>query len=206
MDKSKEAQRTIKRLLDLALTSIAIIFLSIPSCLLVLLIKLESRGPVLFKQKRIGMNGVPFTLHKFRSMREEDGQGRIFHDAERVTSIGRVIRKWRIDELPQLINVLKGDMSVVGPRPTLPYQVERYDENQRRRLIVRPGITGWSQIHGDEAISWPERIKQDLWYVDNWTLWLDIRIMLLTPLSLLKIRKVNVEEGPPPDELSKIEG
>ena len=190
--------------MDLALSAVSLIVLGAPMCLLAVLIKLESKGPVLFKQERIGKDGVPFVLYKFRSMRNETIEGAMFHDAERVTTIGRFIRKWRIDELPQLFNVLKGDMSVVGPRPTLPYQVERYDESRRRRLQVKPGITGWSQINGDKAISWPERIELDLWYVDNWSLWLDIKTMLLTPLALLRIRKVNVEEGPPPDEISEI--
>lgn len=171
---------------------------------LALLIKLESKGPVLFKQERIGKGGVPFTLYKFRSMREEGEQGSIFHDAKRVTSVGKFIRRWRIDELPQLINVIKGNMSIVGPRPTLPYQAERYNADQRRRLGVQPGITGWSQIHGDEAVGWPERIELDIWYIEKWSLWLDIKTIFLTPFALLRIRRVNVEEGPPPDELSEI--
>ncbi len=191
-------------MLDIAVSIIALLVLGAPAGLLAVVIKLESRGPALFRQKRIGRNGAPFTLYKFRSMREEGACASLFHDAERVTPVGRLIRKWRIDELPQFINVLKGDMSVVGPRPTLPYQVERYNAIQRRRLDIRPGITGWSQIHGDKAISWPERIELDIWYIDNWSLWLDIKTMLLTPLALLRIRKVNVEEGPPPDDISYV--
>lgn len=204
MDRSRGIQRIIKRLIDLIISFISLLVLGMPMCILALLIKLESRGPALFKQERTGEEGVQFTLYKFRSMREVSEKEGVFHNAERVTPIGRLIRKWRIDELPQLANVLKGDMSIVGPRPTLPYQVERYDEEQRRRLEVRPGITGWSQIHGDEAISWPERIEQDIWYIDNWSLWLDAKIMFATPFALLRIRKVNVEEGPPPDVLSEV--
>ncbi len=200
----RDARRAVKRLFDVSVAAGSLLVLGLPLGCLAVLIKLESRGPVLFRQERIGKHGAPFTLYKFRSMKDEKEKEGLFHDADRVTRIGRFIRRWRIDELPQLINVLKGDMSIVGPRPTLPYQVERYDERQKRRLDVRPGITGWSQIHGDVAISWPERIELDLWYIDNWSLWLDIKTILLTPAALLRIRKVNVEKGPPPDEISEV--
>lgn len=200
----RDARRAVKRLFDVSAAAGSLLVLGIPLGCLAVLIKLESRGPVLFRQERIGKHGAPFTLYKFRSMKEEKEKGNLIYDADRVTRIGRFIRRWRIDELPQLINVLKGDMSIVGPRPTLPYQVERYDERQKRRLNVRPGITGWAQIHGDVAISWPERIELDLWYIDNWSLWLDIKTILLTPAALLRIRKVNVEKGPPPDEISEL--
>lgn len=204
MFKMPKTQRAIKRLLDFVISAVLLAILSLPLCILSILIRMESRGNVLFRQERIGKGGVPFILYKFRSMREEEGSGSIHHDANRVTKIGKFMRKWRIDEIPQLLNVLKGDMSIVGPRPTLAYQVERYDENQARRLTVRPGITGWSQINGDKAISWPERIELDLWYIENWSIWLDMKIMLKTPFALLRIRRINVEEAPAPDEISAI--
>lgn len=206
MNTGRGIQGLIKRLLDLMIAATAFLLLLIPMCFLALLIKLESKGPVLFKQQRIGRDKLPFTLFKFRSMREKQEGDVVLSDAERVTTIGKIIRKWRVDELPQLLNIFIGDMSFVGPRPTLPYQVERYSVDQCRRLQVKPGITGWSQIHGDEAISWPERIELDLWYIDNWSLWLDLKIILITPLALVKIRKINVDIGPPEDEISSIDG
>ncbi|MBC7248243.1 MAG: sugar transferase [Actinobacteria bacterium] len=199
---SRKHQQTIKEVLDRILSLIALIILAIPMGIIAVLIRLESPGPALFKQERAGRDGKIFILYKFRSMKGNGGQNYTFHDEEHITTVGRLLRKWRLDELPQLINVLKGDMSLVGPRPALPYQVERYDSEQKRRLCVKPGVTGWSQIHGDEAISWPDRIKLDVWYVDHWSLWLDIKIILMTPGALLRIRKINVEKGPPPDEIS----
>jgi len=197
----RPAQLWVKRAIDVAVSLVGLALLSVPMAVVAAVIRLESPGPALLKQERAGQGGRPFVLYKFRSMREAE-PGREAHE-QRVTPFGALIRRWRVDELPQLLNVLKGDMSLVGPRPTLPYQVERYNEFQRRRLEVKPGITGWAQIHGDKAPTWPERIELDVWYVDNWSLALDIRILLMTPLALLRIRKVNVETGPPEDEISK---
>lgn len=204
MYKDKPIQRILKRVLDLFVSLLALIILAIPMSIIAILIGLESGRPVFFKQERVGMDGVKFTLYKFRSMKNLNEESEVFHNEDRITSIGRFIRKWRIDELPQLYNVLKGEMSIVGPRPTLPYQIERYNSRQRKRLTVKPGVTGWSQVHGDKAISWPERIEYDIWYVENWSLWLDLKIIFLTPFALLRIKGINVEKGPPPDEISDL--
>ena len=197
------AKQALKRFLDLAIATILLVVFSVPLMLIAIALKIESKGHVLFKQERAGKDGKVFILYKLRSIRISKEQKYLFHEEQNVTRLGKYIRRWRIDEIPQFINVLKGEMSIVGPRPTLPYQTERYNKEQRRRLSVRPGLTGWSQIHGDFAISWPDRIVLDLWYIDNWSLRLDLKIMLLTPIALLKIRKINAEEGPPPDEISE---
>ena len=202
MESTIVVQQALKRFFDFVVVTILLVIFSLPLVLIAFALKLESRGPAIFRQERAGRDGKVFTLYKLRSMRISKEQGDIFHEEQNVTGVGKFIRRWRIDEIPQFINVLKGDMSIVGPRPTLPYQAERYNQEQRRRLSVRPGLTGWSQIHGDSAISWPDRIDLDSWYVDNWSLWLDLKIMLATPIALLRIRKINAEEGPPPDEIS----
>jgi len=204
MESTIVVQQALKRFFDFVVVTILLVIFSLPLVLIAFALKLESRGPAIFRQERAGRDGKVFTLYKLRSMRISKEQGDIFHEEQNVTGVGKFIRRWRIDEIPQFINVLKGDMSIVGPRPTLPYQAERYNQEQRRRLSVRPGLTGWSQIHGDFAISWPDRIALDLWYIDNWSLWLDLKIMLLTPIALLRIRKINAEEGPPPDEISEL--
>lgn len=203
MESTTVVREALKRFLDLAVATISLVMFSLPLMLIAIALKIESKGSVFFGQERIGKDGKVFTLYKLRSMRIAGEKRNLFHEEQNVTKLGKFIRRWRIDELPQFINVLKGEMSIVGPRPTLPYQAERYDREQRRRLSVRPGITGWSQIHGDSAISWPDRIALDLWYVDNWSLRLDRKIMLLTPSALLRIRKINAEKAPPPDEISE---
>ncbi|MBN2167806.1 MAG: sugar transferase [Actinobacteria bacterium] len=198
-------QKAVKRSLDIIISFAFLILFSVPLAVMVIAIKLESKGPVFFNQERAGKNGETFTVHKFRSLRTPEDKRQAFYSEQEVTRIGKLIRKWRIDEIPQFVNVLQGDMSIVGPRPTLPYQIERYDETQLRRLEVLPGLTGWSQIHGDSALSWPQRIEMDIWYIDNWSLWLDLKIMLKTPSALLRIRKVNTDEVSPPDEISTLE-
>ena len=204
MESTTTVQEALKRLMDCSISAILLVIFSVPLMLIALAVKLESKRPALFKQERAGKDGQNFTLYKLRSLMLSEDQGNTFHEEQDVTRVGKFIRRWRIDEMPQFINVLKGDMSIVGPRPTLPYQVTRYNQEQRRRLNVKPGLTGWSQIHGDSAISWPDRIALDLWYIDNWSLWLDLKIMFLTPFALLRIRKINAEEGPPPDEISEL--
>ena len=148
------------------------------------LVKLDTPGPAFFRQERIGKDGHPFIAYKFRSMVDRAtslGLGlNVAVDDSRITRVGKFLRTTSLDELPQLFNVIKGEMSLVGPRPTLAYQVARYDEVQRRRLLVKPGITGWAQVNGRNAIPWEERIKLDVWYVENWSLWLDFRIMFRT--------------------------
>ena len=177
-------QKTLKRALDLVVSSVGLLILVVPGVLTALAIRLDSEGPVLFRYPRVGRDGRPFTPLKFRTMMQgamETGLGTtLSEEDERVTRVGGFLRHWALDELPQLWNVLKGEMSLVGPRPTFAYQVERYDAAQRRRLEVRPGITGWAQVNGRNAISWPERIKLDVWYVDHGTLWLDFKILIKT--------------------------
>jgi lipopolysaccharide/colanic/teichoic acid biosynthesis glycosyltransferase len=153
-----------------------------------LAIKLDDRGPVLYRQRRVGLNGEEFDLVKLRTMEvgaERKGAGLAVNEGDpRITRAGRVLRRLSIDELPQLWNVLRGDMSLIGPRPTLAYQVERYTPRQRRRLEVRPGITGWAQIHGRAQLPWDERIELDVWYVEHRSPWLDLKIIARTPHAL----------------------
>lgn len=149
--------------------------------------------PVLFTQTRAGHEGEPFQILKFRSLvREPDDPTR---PDEHTSRIGSALRRWGLDELPQLLNVLRGDMSLVGPRPTLPGQVEQYGPYERRRLDVRPGITGWAQIHGRNALSWEKRIELDVWYVEHQSLLLDLRILLRTPMVLIRGVGVRGEDG-----------
>lgn len=151
------------------------------------LIKLESKGPVFFKQKRPGKNNKIFYLYKFRTMKElRDVQGNLLPDEERSTKIGKFLRKLSLDELPEIWNVFKGDISLVGPRPLLVEYLDRYSPEQERRHKVKPGITGWAQVNGRNAITWEEKFKYDVWYVDNWSLWLDIKIILITIIKVLK--------------------
>jgi lipopolysaccharide/colanic/teichoic acid biosynthesis glycosyltransferase len=153
-----------------------------------LAVKLEDGGPVLFKQTRVGKDGEDFELLKLRTMvvdAESQGAGFAVDKGDaRITRSGRILRRLSLDELPQLWNVVRGDMSVIGPRPTLRYQVEQYTTHQRRRLEVKPGITGWAQIHGRASLSWPERIEKDVWYVDNRSPLLDLKILAKTPFAL----------------------
>jgi lipopolysaccharide/colanic/teichoic acid biosynthesis glycosyltransferase len=153
-------------------------------------IKLDTRGPTFFRQERIGRHGRPFQIVKFRTLVDEPAGNPddylISASDARITRVGAFLRRWSLDELPQLWNVLRGDMSIVGPRPTLPYQVEQYDDFQRRRLEVVPGITGWAQIAGRNALSWPERIRLDVWYVDHRSLLLDLRILVATFPTLFR--------------------
>src|ERR687887_2269581 len=152
-------------------------------------IKFESRGPLFFRQERIGRHGRPFEIVKFRTLVDsppgEPADYLISKSDPRITRVGAFLRRWSLDELPQVWNVLRGDMSIVGPRPTLGYQVERYTPRQRRRLEVKPGITGWAQIHGRARLPWDERIELDVWYVEHRSPWLDVKILARTPRALL---------------------
>jgi lipopolysaccharide/colanic/teichoic acid biosynthesis glycosyltransferase len=184
-----------KRALDLVvLFGVAIPALLI-GALCAIAVKLTSKGPVFFRQQRVGMDGQPFEVVKFRTM--VVGDNPVFPDATRITSAGRVLRRLSLDELPQLINVARGDMSIVGPRPTLQYQVDRYDERQRLRLCVRPGLTGLAQIRGRNALSWGQRIEYDVEYVQTQSLWLDVKILLGTIRVLLSGEGI---EGHPEDD------
>jgi lipopolysaccharide/colanic/teichoic acid biosynthesis glycosyltransferase len=173
-----------KRAMDLVLVGAALLVTCPVQALAALVIWLRDGRPILFRQQRAGLGGGPFALLKFRSMRvtatPAELLGQVGIDHALVTATGRLLRRWKIDELPQLLNILRGDMSFVGPRPTLVEQVAAYDELGRRRLLVRPGLTGWAQVNGNVALTWPERILLDVWYVDHWSLGLDARILLRT--------------------------
>lgn len=172
-----------KRALDLAVLVVAFVPAVLVGLVCAVAIKFTSRGPVFFRQERIGMGGKPFDVVKFRTM--VVGDNPIFPDANRITSAGRWLRRFSLDELPQLINVWRGEMSIVGPRPTLAYQVERYDDHARRRLLVRPGLTGYAQVNGRNALPWSQRIDLDVEYVDKQSLWLDVRILVKTVKVML---------------------
>lgn len=174
-----------KRFFDLLLLAL----LAIPACIVGLvcavLIKATSSGPVFFRQERVGLRGQHFKVVKFRTMLDEPNNP-LFPDSARITTAGRWLRRLSLDELPQLINVARGEMSIVGPRPTLPYQVARYDERQRQRLAVRPGVTGLAQMRGRNAIAWAERIEHDLEYLDKQSPLFDLRILLMTATAVLR--------------------
>jgi lipopolysaccharide/colanic/teichoic acid biosynthesis glycosyltransferase len=178
---------------------LGIALLSVPFVLIALAIKLDSRGPVFFRQERVGKDGKRFRVWKFRTMiagAVNRGLGlNVAHDDSRITRVGRVLRNLGLDELPQLLNVLASEMSLVGPRPTLAYQVERYDTFQRRRLEVRPGITSLAVVSGRNALSWEDRIELDVWYIDHWSLWLDLRILAKTLWVVLVKREGLYGEG-----------
>ena len=176
-----------KRFCDVVVSGVALVVLSPFLLVTAVLIKLESRGPVIFRQERLGVRGVPFKIYKFRSMcvgAEKQGTGVYsFKGDKRVTRVGRFIRATSIDELPQLFNILKGDMSLIGPRPALtyhPWPYEQYTEHQKRMFDVRPGMTGWAQVHGRKEVPWPERIELNVYYVEHLSLWLDMKIFFMT--------------------------
>lgn len=170
-----------KRLLDLFLTVIVLTVFSLVMLLIVCCLQLRQRSPILFRQTRLGLHHKPFTVLKFRTMTDaRDAQGNLLPDADRLTTLGQFLRRTSLDELPTLINVLRGEMSLVGPRPLLMQYLDLYTPEQKRRHNVKPGITGWAQINGRNAISWEERFALDIWYVDHQSLRLDMKILLLT--------------------------
>ena len=172
-----------KRVLDLLVMAVVALPALGVGLACALAIKLTSKGPVFFRQTRVGIDGTPFEVVKFRTM--VTGENPILPDASRITSAGRWLRRFSLDELPQLINVARGEMSIVGPRPTLQYQVDRYDDRQRLRLCVRPGLTGLAQINGRNALSWAARIEYDVQYVQTQSWWTDVRILIGTVRVLL---------------------
>ena len=180
----------MNRAADIALAGGALLVASPVLALAALAIKLEDGGPVLYRQTRVGEDGVDFELLKLRTMvvgAETMGAGLSVNRGDsRITRAGRLLRKLSLDELPQLWNVVRGEMSVIGPRPTLRYQVEQYDERQRHRLDVKPGITGWAQVNGRAALPWAERIELDVWYVEHRSALLDLRILARTPFALFR--------------------
>lgn len=182
--------KILKRLFDIAASAAGLIILSPVFLVLVYLIRKNLGSPVFFTQERPGLGGKPFKMIKFRSMRDAvDANGNPLPDSERLTPFGRKLRATSLDELPELWNVLKGDMSLVGPRPLLMHYLPLYNAFQYRRHEMKPGVTGWAQVNGRNAISWDEKFKYDVWYIDNYSFWLDIKILFLT------IKKVFVREG-----------
>jgi lipopolysaccharide/colanic/teichoic acid biosynthesis glycosyltransferase len=180
----------VNRVLDVAVAGTGLVLTSPLLGLAALAVKLEDGGPVLYRQVRVGREGEDFELLKLRTMvvgAERMGAGFAVDQGDpRITRLGRFLRRSSIDELPQLWNVVRGDMSMIGPRPTLRYQVEQYDVRQRRRLDVRPGLTGWAQVHGRAALPWAERIELDLWYVEHRSPLVDLKILLRTPIALFR--------------------
>lgn len=177
----------MKRLFDFIVSLIALIVLFPIILITALLIRSKIGSPVVFKQQRPGCSESPFHVFKFRSMTDErDSKGELLPDNVRLTPFGKVIRKFSLDELPQLLNVLKGDMSFVGPRPLLMEYLDLYDERQKKRHDVRPGITGWAQVNGRNAISWEQKFEYDVWYVENRSFWLDIKILFMTVMKVFK--------------------
>jgi sugar transferase EpsL len=184
----------MKRLLDSGIAIILLITIS-PLALLISVCILCIMGrPVLFRQKRPGLNGQPFILYKFRTLKEmRDKQGNYLPDADRITSMGKLLRRMSVDEIPQLVNVIKGEMSLVGPRPLLMEYLDRYTTEQARRHEVRPGITGWAQINGRNAISWEDKFELDVWYVKNQSFCLDMRIIFKTVMMVINGKGVSQE-------------
>ncbi|KMN40712.1 sugar transferase [Lysinibacillus sp. LK3] len=180
----------MKRCFDFVISFFMLIIFSLPIMVTWIFVSFKLGSPAIFTQPRPGLNGKVFYVYKFRTMTDElDANGELLPDAQRLTSFGQFIRKLSLDELPQLWNVLKGDMSFVGPRPLLVEYLPLYNKRQARRHEVRPGITGWAQVNGRNAISWEQKFEYDVWYVDNQSFWLDIKILLLT------IKKVFISEG-----------
>jgi lipopolysaccharide/colanic/teichoic acid biosynthesis glycosyltransferase len=180
----------MKRLFDVFLSVVGLLLLSFPLLVLTLLVRLKLGSPVLFRQVRPGMHGKPFLMVKFRTMTNECSlDGQLLSDAMRLTPFGRFLRASSLDELPELWNVLRGEMSLVGPRPLLMQYLPLYSPEQARRHEVRPGITGWAQVNGRNAISWEDKFALDVWYVDHCSLWLDVRILWFT------VRRVLVRDG-----------
>jgi len=185
----------VKRLIDLLLAIIALIIALPVLFFVIILLALVNQGNPVFIQSRPGRNGKIFKLIKFRTMNDKrDSNGNLLHDSERLTSLGNFIRKISLDELPQLINVLKGDMSLIGPRPLLIDYLSLYNDFQKRRHEVKPGITGWAQVNGRNTISWEQKFKFDIWYVDNMSFIVDFKIILNTIIKVIKKDGINKEE------------
>jgi lipopolysaccharide/colanic/teichoic acid biosynthesis glycosyltransferase len=180
----------VKRFFDFCVALGALTVLLLPLAVVALLVRVKLGQPVLFRQVRPGLHGQPFMMVKFRTMTDaREANGQWLSDADRLTAFGRFLRSTSLDELPELWNVLRGEMSLVGPRPLLMEYLPLYSAEQLRRHEVRPGITGWAQVHGRNALSWEDRFKLDVWYVDNQSVWLDLRILGMT------VRKVLAREG-----------
>lgn len=186
----------VKRLLDITISLIVLIFLLPLMLLIYLLVIINLGSPAFFLQERVGKDNKIFKMIKFRTMKNStDKNGNLLSDNERVTKFGSFLRSFSLDELPELINILKGDMSLVGPRALLVQYLGLYNDEQIRRHEVLPGLTGWAQINGRNSITWSEKFKLDVWYVDNWSLWLDIKIFFLTFWKVLKREGINQSES-----------
>jgi len=196
---SHRVHDAVKRIADVAASAVALVVLSPVFAVVALAVRLALGSPVIFRQQRPGKDGRIFTLYKFRTMRDaapgSTGVETVASDAARLTPFGRRLRATSLDELPGLVNVLKGDMSVVGPRPLLPEYLDRYNEEQARRHEVRPGITGWAQVNGRNAVSWDERFKMDVWYVDHRSFALDARILLRSVSAIVSREGVSAPGG-----------
>lgn len=194
----------MKRFIDILISLIGLILFSPIFFIIGILIKLNLKGSVVFKQERAGKSSKTFYLYKFKTMKDlKDKNGSLLQDKERLTKVGRFLRIISLDELPELLNVLKGDMSIVGPRPLLVEYLDRYSPEQARRHEVTPGITGWAQINGRNAITWEEKFEHDVWYVDNRSLWLDFKIIFIT---LIKVIKGEGISQPGHDTMEKFKG
>ena len=195
----------MKRFFDFGCTLIAVFLLSPLLIVLALVVRLILGKPILFRQQRPGLHGRPFIIYKFRTMTEaRDAHGNLLPDGERLTRFGRFFRTTSLDELPERFNVLKGDMSLVGPRPLVMHYLDRYTPEQARRHEVKPGLTGWSQVNGRNATSWEERFRLDVWYVDNQSIWLDIKIILITAWMILRREGINQPGQPTMEEFKSL--
>jgi sugar transferase EpsL len=196
-----------KRLFDLTLTIPGMIVLSPLLVLLAALVRWRLGAPVLFSQERPGLHGKIFRFYKFRSMTNAcDEQGQLLPDEQRLTSFGRRLRAWSLDELPSAINILRGEMSVVGPRPLLVRYLDRYSPEQARRHEVLPGITGWAQVNGRNALTWEDKFRHDVWYVDHWSVRLDIKILVMTFWKVLRREGISQPGRATADEFMGSEG
>ncbi len=192
----KSIQLIIKRIIDIVFSILGIIILSPLMIIVAILVRTNLGSPIFFKQERVGKNGKVFTMIKFRSMTNDtDKFGILLNPEERLNKFGKILRSTSIDELPELINVLRGDMSLVGPRPLLTQYRPYYSKEQFRRHEVTPGITGWAQINGRNSITWEEKFKLDVWYVDNMSLLLDLKILLITILKIVRRSDINNKDG-----------
>ena len=197
----RKFQLFIKRAFDIFASFLAIVLLTVIPVLIIvpILIKLTSKGPAVFTQERAGKNGKVFKIYKFRTMRipedSLDENGNMLEPKQRITKVGKFLRATSLDELMQLFNVLNGTMSIVGPRPTLPFQVEKYTSEQFRRLDMRPGVTGWAQVNGRNNLNWAQKIEYDVEYVHNFSLWLDIKILFKTVAVVFKMDGIAFRDG-----------
>ena len=183
-----------KRLFDLLLTIPGLIVISPLLLIVMILVRIYHGKPVIFRQARPGFQGKLFTVYKYRTMMDvRDSQGNMLPDENRITILGKFLRTTSIDELPELINILRGEMSLVGPRPLLTQYLDRYSPEQARRHDVLPGITGWAQVNGRNTITWDDKFRHDVWYVDNWSFWLDIKILALTFWKVIRREGISQE-------------